>query len=112
MENLYGLTREEWAYVRAAMRKRPEIERAYLFGSRAEGRHKTYSDVDLALEGPKVDFDVAASLHFELEEEGPAPFLFDVVVLDAAPEIRNEVMRSGRLIYDKTQNLIDDEHAL
>jgi uncharacterized protein len=47
----YGIEEYEWEKIRAIFTHYPHIERAVLFGSRAKGTNKPFSDVDIALMG-------------------------------------------------------------
>lgn len=51
---------------------------AILYGSRALGTFKKGSDIDLALKGETLSDSVCAQIHFELEEDIPLPYFFDV----------------------------------
>jgi uncharacterized protein len=68
----------------------------YFFGSRADGTHEFYSDVDIAIEAkgnlPRTLFpDLTEAL-----EESTVPYRVDVVNLKAADEIfRAKVKRTG-----------------
>ncbi len=54
----------------------PEGVKIYLYGSRAKGRNRPYSDFDIALKGD-VSFRDLALLDVELEASD-LPFLFDI----------------------------------
>lgn len=97
------------ARIATVLAARPErIAAAWLFGSRAAGRARADSDVDVAilmaddppetLEG--MGFDVAAAL----EEELDVPV--DLVVLNRAPvELVHYVLRGGALVYETDASL-------
>lgn len=53
----------------------PQVK-VYLYGSRAKGGHRKFSDVDIALEGD-VDFKTLTFLDMDLEESD-LPFMVDV----------------------------------
>jgi predicted nucleotidyltransferase len=70
-----------------------------VFGSRALGRHRPESDVDLALYG-ELDEQVVARIAGELDEL-PLPFSFDVVSyarLQPSP-LQQHIERVGRRIF-------------
>lgn len=83
---------------------RPErISAAWLFGSRASGRARSDSDVDVALlmtdEPPRtlegLGLDIAGALEDELE------LPVDLVVLNRAPaELVHVVLSTGKLLYE------------
>lgn len=90
--------------IAAVLAQRPEgIAAAWLFGSRATGRARIDSDVDVAIlmrEDPPrtldgMGFDIAAALEDELEVS------VDLVVLNRAPvELVHFVLREGELVYE------------
>lgn len=77
----------------------PDIEAAFLFGSHAQGRAKTQSDLDLALVGPgarlrTLKLDVLADLTAEGFDR------VDLVLLDEADlTLRFEALRPNCLVY-------------
>jgi predicted nucleotidyltransferase len=60
--------------IAAVLRRFPDIRWVRLYGSRAMGRHRLGSDIDLAFSSP---IDHSAALAAALEEL-PTPYLFDV----------------------------------
>jgi predicted nucleotidyltransferase len=88
------------ALVRAleqALRSRPEVELALLFGSRARGSAALASDVDVALLAPNADLlEIAALLSQATGEE------VDVVSLDdPGIPLLDELMRDGVAVFEK-----------
>ena len=74
----HGLDAGQLAQIKGVLKASPaRIERVCLFGSRAQGTHKPYSDVDLVLMGPLTQADVNA-LH-ALFLESALPFKVDVL---------------------------------
>ena len=49
MTNNFGLPEDVFADIVNILRRYPEIKRAQIFGSRAKGNYKRYSDVDIAV---------------------------------------------------------------
>ena len=92
------------ARIATVLADRPErIAAAWLFGSRASGRARADSDVDVAIlmldEPPEtldgMGFDVAAAL----EEQLDVPV--DLVILNRAPaELVHYVLRGGELVHE------------
>ena len=95
-----GLRDEDFAYIRAVIARFPGVERAVLFGSRAMGNWKPGSDIDIAIYGA-VDFSLAASLQVQLADEGPMPYLVDIVDYAHCESIplREHIDRYGVEIY-------------
>ena len=77
-------------------------EKVWLFGSRARGTHQSYADVDLAfLPAPESDAHWAEFVA-EVEEDAPTLLELDLVnVRTCQTALRKEILRHGRLIYDR-----------
>lgn len=76
-----ALTEAEVSLIKGVFVTHPEVERGAVFGSRAMGRSRSNSDVDLVVWGQIPDA-VLARLMTELDEL-PLPYLFDVQVYSA-----------------------------
>ena len=59
----------------------------FLFGSRAKNTNQEFSDVDIAIKCPNLDFATLAKIRFDLEESN-LPYKIDLVNYDdLTPEI-------------------------
>ena len=103
----FGLKGLDLDYIIKNIKNFSEIEKAVIFGSRAKGNYKPGSDIDIAIYGEKINFDILARLHSALEEEGPLPYFFDIV--DATHlnhrDIKEHIERVGKVIYHNNVNL-------
>jgi predicted nucleotidyltransferase len=97
----FGLNRNDLSAVTETFKSDPRILGAAIFGSRAKGDHKPYSDVDIVLYGDLNFIDVE-NVIAELEEL-PMVYKFDVVAygLVKNPEFRQHIERVGISIYEK-----------
>jgi predicted nucleotidyltransferase len=98
---MLGLSDADLSYIRKTLSRFPDVERAAVFGSRAEGTHKKGSDVDLAVWGETVSFSTIAALKAALQDEGPMPYIVDVVDrthLEHA-ELADHIDRVGIEVY-------------
>jgi predicted nucleotidyltransferase len=82
----------------------PDVIAVYLFGSRATGRARAESDVDVAVllnEEDSVErFERRLQLMVEVSEVCGREA--DVIVLnDAPPILQNQVLKHGRLLYER-----------
>jgi len=75
----HGLLEKDILNIMSALKIFPEIEEAYIFGSRAIGNFKKGSDVDIAVKGKHITENTITRLKDILEEELPLPYFFDVV---------------------------------
>jgi len=99
----FGLKSGVLFSVTETFRNKPRIRRAAIFGSRAKGEHKPYSDVDIVLYGDLNMTDVERVIA-DLEEL-PFVYKFDVVAygLVKNPEFRRHIDRVGIGIYETEQ---------
>lgn len=97
----FGFHPGDLEVILAAIRRHPEIERAVIFGSRAKGTQRLGSDVDIALFGAGVGVSTVAALAFQLQEESPLPYRFDVVDYTHCSHqaLRAHIDRVGKTIY-------------
>lgn len=98
----FGLRDSDLEYIINVIEKFPEIKKASIFGSRAKGNYKPGSDIDIAIYGEKITFDILAKLHTALEEESSMPYLFDIVDFTHLnhKEIKEHIERVGKVIYE------------
>lgn len=79
MKNKFGLLDSDLEAIVSVLRNYAQVERAYIFGSRAKGNFKNGSDVDIALKGDELDFDTVNQISYFLNEETNMPYKFDVL---------------------------------
>lgn len=84
---MFGLLERDINYIKIAIKKSEEIERAVIFGSRSMGNYKKGSDIDLAIMGENITKDTMFKLNEYLNEEYPLPYFFDIINYS---EITNE----------------------
>jgi predicted nucleotidyltransferase len=99
-----GLSEEDNRDVEARLKAVPEVDRAWVFGSRAKGTYRRGSDVDLAVAGPSLTFEAVTQLRYTLNEESLLPYHFDVVDRRtlASAELQDHIDRVGILVYQRT----------
>ena len=66
--NTHGLSRQTVERVHDVLAHFPEVGKATLFGSRAQGTAKEGSDIDLALYGEGLDWRVLGRIEDELDD--------------------------------------------
>ena len=65
----YGLPEATVESICAVFARHPEVEKAILYGSRAKGKCKPGSDIDLTLCGEGLASDLRSAIASELENE-------------------------------------------
>lgn len=98
-----GLSEEEAVQIRGFISRHSEIEMAKIFGSRATGKYRPGSDVDIVIYGPGVDHDMALELKFDLEEESYLPYFFDVISYNdiRVPSLKHHIDDHGIVFYQR-----------
>lgn len=79
MNKSAGFQQSDLAIIVSVLQKYPEVDEAVLFGSRAKGNYKTGSDVDIALKGEHLTAEITSNISYQLNEETPLPYKFDVL---------------------------------
>lgn len=98
--NVLDIPETDWINIQKVFKKFTEIEKVWLYGSRAKGNARPYSDIDVALEGEDLSLELINKLSFDLDDLF-LPYLFDISILR---KIENEdllahIQRVGKLIY-------------
>lgn len=79
----------------------PEVERVWLFGSRATGLGRPRSDIDIAIAAPHADAGRWQAI-LDAVEEAPTLLRVDVTRLEEAPDhLRAEILRTGRILHER-----------
>lgn len=98
----YGLSPAVIESISRVLADEPSLQRARLFGSRALGRERPGSDVDLCLEGPDLDLDSLNRIENGLEALG-LPWKFDLLLWRQIddPALKAHVDRVGRVLFER-----------
>jgi predicted nucleotidyltransferase len=99
----HGLSDAAVAGIQAVLAAHPEVERAVLYGSRALGRHRPGSDIDLTLFGPAVTRRTVEAVSEELDDL-LLPQMIDLSRIEDIrhPALRDHIARVGRELYTRT----------
>ena len=97
---MIGLSQKELEILKEVFKKFDNINEVILFGSRALGKHRPSSDIDLAIKG-NVDINTLSKLKYILEEETTLPYFFDIVIYDNLEnqELKKHIDEFGKIIY-------------
>ena len=99
----YGLTDEQWNKIKSVISANPRINRVVLYGSRAKGNYKPFSDVDITLVGDELTHEDLNRIILDIDDL-LLPYQFDISIFH---QIKNDTLidhinRRGIVIYDKT----------
>lgn len=87
---MYGLSTIELQQIRQVFASQPEVKEAWLYGSRARGDYKPYSDIDITLVG-----DLTTSHMADLETKLDDLLLPYTIDLTCLRSIRNAALRAN-----------------
>ncbi|MCF2445165.1 nucleotidyltransferase domain-containing protein [Dyadobacter sp. CY345] len=98
---MFGLSESDILAINQVLASYPGIGEAYIFGSRAKGNYKNGSDVDIAIKGENVSFNLIMDISDYLNEETMMPYYFDVLNYHSInnKELSEHIDRAGVLIY-------------
>ena len=97
---IFGLARRHYEDMAQIFRRFPRIERVLIFGSRAKGTDKPWSDFDLAVIAPTLSDSDFSRLWNEIDDL-PLAFKLDLLHWDKLGEIplKEKIIREGLLFY-------------
>ena len=100
----YGLKEEEWDMLCNVIAKNPRIEKVILYGSRAKGTYKPFSDVDITLVGEELSLNDLADTINAIGDL-LLPYMFDVSLYHKlkSPELLDHIGRRGVVVYNRQE---------
>lgn len=98
-----GLPDTAMAAIQLVLSAHPEVETAILYGSRALGRHRPASDIDLTLTGHAISNATLSRIDADLDDL-LLPWVIDLSALTAIthPALLAHIQRAGVLLYQKS----------
>jgi predicted nucleotidyltransferase len=105
---MFGLYQEEIDEIIRVISMFPEIESAFIFGSRAKGNFRKGSDVDIVLTGNNADYHTTLNINNILNEDTLMPYHFDVIKYEDInnPDLKKHIQRVGKLIYKRSDKIV------
>ncbi len=97
---IFGLAERHYSSMAQIFRRYPQIERVVIFGSRAKGTDKPWSDFDLAVIAPTLSDRDFSQLWNEIDEL-PLAFKLDLLHWDrlTQPPLKEKIIQEGRNFY-------------
>ena len=97
---IFGLAANHYADFVRIFRRYPQIEQVLIFGSRAQGTDKPWSDFDLAVIAPTMSVGEFSKLWNEIDDL-PLVFKFDLLHWDALPSdrLKEKISEEGQRFY-------------
>ena len=97
---MYGLDDDEMKMMHDIFAQTVNIDKVILYGSRAKGTYKPFSDVDITLVGDQLTEEDLTDVMFRLEESS-LPYFCDVSLFKnlSSPDLISHIQRMGKTIY-------------
>lgn len=98
----YGLKDDELNALEDMFASNRRIERVILYGSRAKGNYKPFSDVDITLVGPDLSRNDISTLYAAIDES-LLPYKFDISLFSSLKneDLIEHIARRGIVIYQR-----------
>ena len=104
---MYGMTDDELQLLLSLFARQKEIGQVILYGSRAMGTHKPFSDVDITLMGIGLKRSHLTRLMAEIDES-TLPYSFDISIFSQLtnPDLIVQIEKTGIVLYSREGNAI------
>ena len=103
MTDMYGIDEEEMLLLQNIFSKTKNLEEVILYGSRAKGNYKPFSDIDITLKGEHLCDDDLSDINYELSESS-LPYFCNVSIYHRlnSPALIDHINRRGKVVYRRT----------
>jgi len=103
-EEMFGLSKKEILKINSVFEKFPQVQTVVIFGSRAKGNHKTYSDIDLTLIGKNISQKILYNIQLSLDDLY-LPYAFDINIKEKITnsDFVDHIERVGLIFYQHNQ---------
>ena len=103
--NDFGLEASEMDKIIKSIASIEGVDKAVLFGSRAKGNYKLYSDVDISLVGKSLTYSDILRLH-SIIDDLLLPYEIDLNIFDLIQNenLKEHILRCGRVIYESSHH--------
>lgn len=104
----YGLKDSELTNLKALFAKNDRLERVILYGSRAKGTYKPFSDVDITLVGRELTHSDLNRMILDIDDL-LLPYMFDISIFHTlkSSDLIDHINRRGIVIYEKDAPVLD-----
>ncbi len=100
---LFGLKRAEIDAIQAVFNAHPNLEQAFIYGSRAKGNFRPGSDIDLCIFGSRLSLSELLKIDQEIDDL-LLPYKCDLSLFDAIDHqsLKAHVLQAGQLFYKRS----------
>ena len=102
---MYGLEQEDIGIMNEIFSSTKGLEEVVLYGSRAKGNYKPFSDVDITLKGERLSEEDLTDVCYRLSES-LLPYFCDVSLYHklSSPSLIDHINRRGKTIYQRKEH--------
>ncbi|MCI6337126.1 MAG: nucleotidyltransferase domain-containing protein [Prevotella sp.] len=99
--NKFGLETMEMDKIIMSIASIDGVDKAVIYGSRAKGNYKPFSDVDISLVGKSLSYSDLLRLH-SIIDDLLLPYDIDLNIFDLIQNenLKEHILRCGRVIYE------------
>ena len=99
--NEFGLETMEMDKIIMSIASIDGVDKAVIYGSRAKGNYKPFSDVDISLVGKSLSYSDLMRLH-SIIDDLLLPYEIDLNIFDLIQNenLKEHILRCGRVIYE------------
>jgi len=96
----FGLSKKTIQKLSKIFEENTNTEEAIIFGSRAKGNYREGSDIDIALKGKKLDFEILKNLELEIDKL-MLPYEINLVIYNNIDnkDLKKHIEKVGIEIY-------------
>ena len=109
--NEFGLYTMEMDKIIMSIASIDGVDKAVIYGSRAKGNYKPFSDVDISLVGKSLSYSDLLRLH-SIIDDLLLPYEIDLNIFDLIQNenLKEHILRCGRVIYESRNKGITQAH--
>lgn len=105
---MYGLDKDEMDFLQQVFSETKGLQEVILYGSRAKGTYKPFSDIDITLKGNRLTEETLNDICYRLSESS-LPYFCDVSLYHQlkAPALISHIDRRGKTIYRQSSDSLE-----
>lgn len=99
---MYGLQDIELRQLHDVFRTEPHLQTVTLYGSRAKGNYRPFSDIDITLDGADLSEEDVSRLSIKIDDL-LLPYNFDISRFQSLrnPKLLDHIARRGQTLYQR-----------
>lgn len=99
---MYGITDLTYQKLINILSEFPQIDKAIIYGSRALGKSREGSDIDLTILGKKLNQNLLNKLSLTIDDAN-TPYLYDISIYSelTSENLKEHIDKHGKVFYQK-----------